>query len=242
MFSAPLTTVACQGCDVGIVAKRQSRKRQPLKHSYTHTQLCSQQSTIPLFIPSCSRNSLDSRWEGESDGDRNRQRESQGGGGGGQPRRGEMCPKHNVTAGSNSLWLSQLSTCPFSSVPRDACRNVRWGSASDTEHPEALAHLLFMLCLLRALTIYFTEEMDKERDLYRLIDSHQYYLFSLAAMTEAGYTFCIQVSVQYCFILKQYLSQFKDFIFSCKSFHLTNYATYLNPYTFQFNVVLNGIV
>lgn len=39
------------------------------------------------------------------------------------PRKGEMCQERNVTAGSNSLWLPQWRTCPFFSVPGNACWN-----------------------------------------------------------------------------------------------------------------------
>lgn len=74
MLLAPLTTVARQGCDVCIVTQHQGRENTATDtHAHTHT-ACIQQSTIPLFIPSCSRNSLDSRWEG--DRERHRQRET----------------------------------------------------------------------------------------------------------------------------------------------------------------------
>lgn len=49
-----------------------------------------------------------------------------------------MCPEHNMTARSNSLWLSQLFTRPHLGMHL-GIHTV--GSAPDTEHREVVAHL-----------------------------------------------------------------------------------------------------
>ncbi len=129
-----------------------------------------------------------------------------------------MCTEHNVTAGSNSLWLSQLFTCPFSGVPGDASRNILKGSASDTEHPEAVAHLGHETYMHRAfhaatmasqclnhwlywrnwLTLYIYIYIyifpSRFSAFVCTISGFTWILFSvLAVMTRAGYTFLILV-------------------------------------------------